>query len=160
PRPGLGKDAGGTPDHETRHPLPRRGHGGVQPDGRAEQRPVSARLRRRHVQLRHRRSRQGARTGYCTLLGRDPFGDLLLDLWKSEGVATDGVGRHDSAPTGIYFVTHTDKGHAFTYYRKGSAASRMTPADLPVSLLQDTAMLHVSGISLAISPEMRETVMT
>jgi 2-dehydro-3-deoxygluconokinase len=105
-------------------------------------------------------SRQGARTGYCTLLGRDPFGDLLLDLWKSEGVATDGVGRHDSAPTGIYFVTHTDKGHAFTYYRKGSAASRMTPADLPVSLLQDTAMLHVSGISLAISPEMRETVMT
>lgn len=105
-------------------------------------------------------ARQGARTGYCTLLGRDPFGDLLLNLWCSEGVATDAVGRHDTAPTAIYFVTHTEKGHAFTYYRQGSAASRMKPSDLPVALLQNTSVLHASGISLAISRDMRETVMS
>lgn len=105
-------------------------------------------------------ARQGARTGYCTLLGRDPFGDLLLSLWRSEGVATDAVGRHDTAPTAIYFVTHTEKGHAFTYYRQGSAASRMKPSDLPVALLQNTSVLHASGISLAISRDMRETVMS
>ena len=104
-------------------------------------------------------ARQGAKVGYCTLLGRDPFGELLLDLWRQEGVATDGVGLHDSAPTAIYFVSHTEKGHAFTYYRHGSAASRITLADLPPGLLENTKTLHASGISLAVSRDMRETVM-
>lgn len=104
--------------------------------------------------------RQGAKAGYCTLVGRDPFGDLLLDLWRREGVNTDAVGVRDDAQTGIYFVTHTEKGHAFTYYRQGSAASRMTPADLQTALLHQTQLLHASGISLAVSASMRETVMS
>lgn len=104
-------------------------------------------------------ARQGARAGYCTLVGRDPFGELLLDLWRQEGVATEGVKLHDSAPTAIYFVSHTEKGHAFTYYRQGSAASRITLADLPDGLLENTQVLHASGISLAVSKDMRETVM-
>lgn len=105
-------------------------------------------------------ARQGAKSGYCTLVGHDPFGDLLLDLWRQEGVNTDAVGRRDTDPTAIYFVTHTEKGHAFTYYRRGSAASRMTPADLPVEQLQTAKLLHASGISLAVSASMRETVMS
>lgn len=104
-------------------------------------------------------ARQGVATGYCTLVGRDPFGELLLDLWQREGVATEGVGHHDSAPTAIYFVSHTEQGHAFTYYRQGSAASRMAPADLPAGFPENTRMLHASGISLAVSADMRATVM-
>lgn len=104
-------------------------------------------------------ARQGAASGYCTLVGRDPFGELLLDLWRREGVSTEGVGLHDSAPTAIYFVTHTEKGHAFTYYRQDSAASRMKPSDLPDTLLDNTRLLQASGISLAVSRDMRETAM-
>ncbi|HEX6959578.1 MAG TPA: sugar kinase [Ferrovibrio sp.] len=104
-------------------------------------------------------ARQGAKAGYCTLLGRDPFGDLLLDLWRSENVDTSAVGRREDSPTAVYFVTHTDKGHAFTYYRQDSAASRMTPADLPLGIVKKTTILHASGISLAVSAGMRETVM-
>ncbi|WP_298726147.1 sugar kinase [uncultured Ferrovibrio sp.] len=105
-------------------------------------------------------ARQGAKAGYCTLVGADPFGDLLLDLWQREGVNIDGVGRRPDDPTAIYFVTHTEKGHAFTYYRRGSAASHMAPADLPMDLLLSAKLLHASGISLAVSPSMRETVMS
>ena len=61
---------------------------------------------------------------------------LLLELWRSEGVDTSGVEQDASAPTGIYFVTHSAEGHHFHYYRAGSAASRMTPQDL---VLRDTA---------------------
>ncbi|MEK9968457.1 MAG: sugar kinase, partial [Ferrovibrio sp.] len=63
------------------------------------------------------------------------------------------------APTAIYFVTHGETGHTFTYYRKDSAASRMTPADLPGAALEDAQLLHVSGITLAVSPSLRETAM-
>jgi len=100
-------------------------------------------------------ARQGVKAGYVTLLGQDPFGDLLLDLWRAEGVDASGVVRHPTAPTGIYFVTHTAAGHAFNYYRKGSAASLMVPADLPRTLIQSAGILHVSAINLAIGPDMR-----
>ncbi|MFC3674441.1 sugar kinase [Ferrovibrio xuzhouensis] len=104
-------------------------------------------------------ARQGARTGYCTLVGSDPFGDLLLDLWRREQVDTAAVGRRADAATAVYFVTHSDAGHTFTYYRRDSAASRITPADLPGDLAARTRFLQASGISLAVSPGMRATVM-
>jgi 2-dehydro-3-deoxygluconokinase len=104
-------------------------------------------------------ARQGAKTAYCTLLGQDPFGELLLDLWRVEGVDTGMIGLRTDAPTAIYFVTHGAQGHTFTYYRKDSAASRMTPADLPGESLEATKLLHVSGITLAVSASMRETAM-
>lgn len=104
-------------------------------------------------------ARQGAAAAYCTLIGADPFGDLLLDLWQREHVDTSTIGRRSDAPTAIYFVTHGETGHTFTYYRKDSAASRMTPADLPGAALEDAQLLHVSGITLAVSPSLRETAM-
>jgi 2-dehydro-3-deoxygluconokinase len=102
-------------------------------------------------------ARQGARVGYLTLVGDDPFGALLLDLWQREGVDTSGVARRADAPTGIYFVTHGKAGHTFSYYRKGSAASRMLPADLPPGRIASAAILHVSGISLGVSADLRAT---
>ena len=55
------------------------------------------------------------------------------------------------AHTGVYFVTHGAHGHEFSYLRAGSAASRMRPSSLPLPLVQGCRLLHVSGISMAIS---------
>jgi 2-dehydro-3-deoxygluconokinase len=96
-------------------------------------------------------ARLGARCAYLTQVGDDSFGEALLALWQREGVATDGVRSVRGAPTGLYFVSHGARGHEFTYRRAGSAASLMTPAQLPRELIAATAQLHVSGISLAIS---------
>ncbi len=95
-------------------------------------------------------SRLGARTAYATRLGRDMFGDALLELWAKEGVDASAVGRDEAAPTGLYFVTHDGGGHQFTYRREGSAASRMTPRDVPERLIAEARYLHVSGIGQAI----------
>jgi 2-dehydro-3-deoxygluconokinase len=103
-------------------------------------------------------ARAGARTTYLTRLGADKFGDELMQLWAREAVDTSGVERDPQAPTGIYFVTHGANGHEFSYLRAGSAASRMTPAWLPRELIRRAKILHVSGISLAISETARETV--
>lgn len=103
-------------------------------------------------------ARQGARCAYVTRLGDDDFGRMCLDLWRTENVSTDGVGIDPAAHTGVYFVRHDDAGHAFSYLRAGSAASRMTPSDLPAALLGDCAWLHVSGISQAISASAAQTV--
>ncbi len=102
--------------------------------------------------------RQGARGAYITRVGDDEFGAMLLELWRREGVDTQAVVVDADAPTGIYFVHHGAQGHRFSYRRTGSAASLMQPAGLPQSLLRDTAFLHVSGISQAISASATATV--
>ena len=96
-------------------------------------------------------ARLGARTTYVTRLGNDAFGRNFLDLWRREGVDATGVGIDADAPTGIYFVAHGPKGHEFSYLRAGSAASRMRPADLPLAVIRAAKVLHLSGISQAIS---------
>jgi hypothetical protein len=75
-------------------------------------------------------ARQGAKVGYLTRVGADTFGDRFLTLWKNEGIDTSLVRQDPEAHTGIYFITHTQEGHQFSYYRKGSAASLLKPEDV------------------------------
>ena len=96
-------------------------------------------------------ARQGARTGYLTAVGEDVYGGMLLDLWRQEGVDASRVRTDASAPTGIYFVTHGSEGHSFTFFRSGSAASRLAPRDIPSDYVASARVIHISGISLAIS---------
>jgi len=96
-------------------------------------------------------ARQGARVGYVTRLGRDTFGERFMALWQREGIDVTSVQHDPAAATGIYFISHDEAGHHFSYYRTGSAASRMRPDDLPQRAIEATRVLHVSGISQAIS---------
>ena len=96
-------------------------------------------------------ARLGARVGYVTRVGNDAFGRLLRDLWDAEGVDAGGVAIDGEAPTGVYFVAHGEHGHEFSYLRSGSAASRMRPEALPLDFIRSARLLHVSGISQAIS---------
>lgn len=103
-------------------------------------------------------ARQGASTAYLTRVGDDEFGSMLFDLWKKEGVATDHIVRDPDAHTAVYFVSHGPAGHRFNYLRAGSAASRMTPENLPLAPIAQARWLHVSGISQAISGNACATV--
>ncbi len=96
-------------------------------------------------------ARQGASVGYLSAIGADPGGDGFMALWAAEGVDTALVCRDADAYTGMYFVTHDERGHHFTNHRKGSAASRIKPADLPLEAIARARVLHLSGITLAIS---------
>ncbi|WP_369201786.1 sugar kinase [Streptomyces sp. PU-14G] len=96
--------------------------------------------------------RSGARAGYLTRIGDDAFGRRLIDLWQAEEIDTTGVTQEVGGRTGIYFVSRHGQGaHAFAYYRDGSPASRLCPSDVPASAVAAADLLHVSGITQAIS---------
>lgn len=96
-------------------------------------------------------ARHGAAVGLLGAVGRDAFGDALLELWQSEGIDASRVIRNERAGTGIYFVDPHHEERHFTYFRKGSAASLVAPADLDSEGIASAAVLHTSAISQAIS---------
>lgn len=102
-------------------------------------------------------ARQGASAGYISALGEDSHGQMLRALWDAEGVDHSHVRADLAAFTAIYFVTHGPTGHQFSFMRAGSAASRMTPAGLPRAAIEAAQVLHLSGISLAISASACDT---
>ena len=102
-------------------------------------------------------ARQGMVAGFVCKIGKDNFGKALIDLWKRENVDYSHVTIHPEAPTGIYFISHDSDGHHFNYYRSNSAASKITPSDLPYKYLAGTKILHLSAITQAISKSSCET---
>ena len=96
-------------------------------------------------------ARQGAAVGYISALGDDPAGRAFRALWTEEGVDHSFVRTDPAAPTGLYLVTHDAAGHRFAFFRTGSAASRMGPEDVPADAIAGAKILHLSGISQAIS---------
>jgi len=96
-------------------------------------------------------SRLGRSGGYICRLGDDDFGKIFLDLWNHEGIDTSHVILDKHAPTGIYFISRRGETHSFTYYRSGSAASRLSADDIPEEYLAQAKVFHTSGISQAIS---------
>ncbi len=103
-------------------------------------------------------ARLGATAACVTRIGGDLFGEAFLDLWRREGVSAEHVAKDQLEPTGVYFITHGPDGHHFTYLRRGSAASRMTPADVPEAAIRKARFVHASGVSLAISESAEATV--
>jgi 2-dehydro-3-deoxygluconokinase len=104
-------------------------------------------------------ARQEARTAYVTRVGDDEFGRMFMALWAAENVDVRGVKVDPHAHTAVYFVTHGERGHVFSYLRAGSAASRVGPADLPLDSVRNARYVHASGISMAISASASDAVL-
>lgn len=97
----------------------------------------------------------GLETMWFSRLGADPLGERVLTAVGSHGVDTSLVITDPSAPTGLYLKDPGLGGTRVHYYRKGSAASRMSPADLGVLPLSAARLVHVSGITPGLSPSCR-----
>jgi 2-dehydro-3-deoxygluconokinase len=95
--------------------------------------------------------RSGASAGYITRVGDDDFGTALVRLWEAEGVDTTHVVREKGGRTGIYFISRDTRQSSFTYYRAESPASRLAPDEVPLRAVGQAKVLHVSGITQAIS---------
>jgi len=93
----------------------------------------------------------GHRSAWVSRLGDDPLGRRVLQSVQRSGVDTSWVVLDPTAPTGVYFKDPGRHGTTVHYYRKGSAASLMSAADLARLPLADVRVIHISGITAALS---------
>jgi 2-dehydro-3-deoxygluconokinase len=95
---------------------------------------------------------------WVSRVGADGFGDHLVAEIGSYGVDTGHVVRDPARPTGVYFRTAGDRAddtHEVAYYRTGSAASAMSPATVDLRAVRAARILHLTGITAALSPDCR-----
>ncbi|MFD3535032.1 sugar kinase, partial [Streptomyces sp. NPDC058661] len=98
----------------------------------------------------------GHRAKWVGRVGRDGFGDHLVETIGAYSVDVSAVGRDPHRPTGVYFRTDADRAtdaHEVAYYRAGSAASAMSPATVPYDSVAGARVLHLSGITAALSAD-------
>ncbi|UVI31904.1 sugar kinase [Paenibacillus spongiae] len=103
-------------------------------------------------------ARLGCSVGWFGALGEDPFGRKILKTIRGEGVDVSRARFRSDSPTGLMFRETVAGKLAVHYYRKHSAASRMTPADLDLDYIRGCKLLHITGITPALSESCRETV--
>ncbi|MET9491331.1 sugar kinase [Nocardia sp. NPDC006630] len=110
----------------------------------------------------------GIQTAWISRVGDDGFGRYLVRHLGARGVDTSAVTVDPARPTGVY-VKERGSGSAqagdldagasrMLYYRNGSAASALSPADLPAAarLLGGADVIHFTGITPALSPAATE----
>ncbi|WP_343245001.1 sugar kinase [Streptomyces sp. SID14478] len=93
----------------------------------------------------------GHGAAWVSRVGDDPFGRRIVAAVASRGVDVSGVRTDAQAPTGVYFKDPGPDGTRVHYYRSGSAASRMSAADADLVDLTGARLLHLTGITPALS---------
>jgi len=90
--------------------------------------------------------------GWFGRVGDDPLGLGILDTLRGEGVDVSRAIVDDAAPTGVLVRdTHAERRIDVVYSRLGSAGSRICRSDLDEAYLRSARVLHVTGITPALS---------
>jgi 2-dehydro-3-deoxygluconokinase len=97
-------------------------------------------------------ARLGHSARFISRVGDDPFGRRVRAVLDAEGVDTSALQVDSGAPTGVFFREWLPDGaRRVFYYRAGSAASRLAPADLTPELFAGAKIVHLTGITPALS---------
>jgi len=96
-------------------------------------------------------SRLGVAVTWAGRVGGDSLGELVLRELRAEGIDVRGI-VDPQAPTGLMIKERrTPEQLKVWYYRSGSAGSRLQPHDVPEEQIRDARLLHLTGITPALS---------
>jgi sugar/nucleoside kinase (ribokinase family) len=104
-------------------------------------------------------SRLGFKAGFITRVRDDEFGKYVVSLLRSEGIEVSRVKTDSKAPNGVYFIQRNypiPGKSSVIYYRKDSAASEMSPEDVDPEYIKNAKLLHITGITPALSESCKE----
>lgn len=104
-------------------------------------------------------SRLGADATWIGRVGSDPLGDLIVREITAEGVTVAAI-RDPEAPTALMLKERRTSADTRVWYcRRGNAGSRLGLRDIDPAVIRGAALIHVTGISLALSEGMSEAIL-
>jgi 2-dehydro-3-deoxygluconokinase len=106
-------------------------------------------------------ARLGWRVGWVSRMPDHALSNAILRALRSDGVDISVVKRVPDERLGTYFIEYATppRSTQVIYDRADSAASHMTIADVDWNYLLDTRVLHLTGITAALSESCYELLM-
>lgn len=102
-------------------------------------------------------SRLNHPTGYVTKLGEDNFGHFIAQAMKKENIDTTNITFTKENSTGMLIKSKVVTGDPkVEYFRKNSAASKLSLVDFDEAYFNAAGHLHVTSISAALSKNCHE----
>lgn len=98
-------------------------------------------------------ARLGLKVGWVSRVGQDSFGRFVLRSLAKEGIDARGVREDSRYATGFQMKSKVENGTdpIVEYFRKGSAASHLSPEDFRADYFASARHLHLSGVAAALS---------
>jgi len=98
-------------------------------------------------------ARLGLSVGWVSRVGEDSFGRFVLNALAKEGIDARGVSKDGRYATGFQLKSKVENGTdpIVEYFRKGSAASHLSPDDFNEAYFASARHLHLSGVAAALS---------
>lgn len=103
-------------------------------------------------------ARLGHEVGWFGRLGQDPLGRSIVKQIRGEGVDVSKAVLSDDGPTGLMMRDKVRGQVSVYYYRSYSAMSKMGPTDLDEAYIAGARILHITGITPALSSSCHRTV--
>lgn len=98
-------------------------------------------------------ARLGLKVGWVSRVGKDSFGRFVLHSLAKERIDARGVSEDSRYATGFQMKSKVENGTdpIVEYFRKGSAASHLSPEDFRAEYFTSARHLHLSGVAAALS---------
>ena len=102
-------------------------------------------------------ARLGGKTAYITKVGNDGFSEFILSSLQKENIDTSLIKTNDEQ-NGMYIISNTQTKKELLYYKRKTAATKLTIDDLPEDYIKNLKLVYSTGIVQSLSAGARELV--
>ncbi len=102
-------------------------------------------------------ARLGGNVTYLTKVGNDGFSDFILSTLKKENIDTSLI-KNNEEQNGMYIVSHTLENKEVLYYKRKTAATKLSIEDLSEDCIKKLKLIYSTGVVQSLSASSRELI--
>lgn len=102
-------------------------------------------------------ARLGGNVTYVTKVGNDGFSEFIISALQKENIDTSLIKTNDEQ-NGMYIVSHTLENKEVLYYKRKTAATKLSIEDLTEENIKKLKMVYSTGVVQSLSASSRELV--
>ena len=102
-------------------------------------------------------ARLGGNVTYLTKVGNDGFSEFIISSLQKENIDTSLIKTNDEQ-NGMYIVSHTLENKEVLYYKRKTAATKLSIEDFTEENIKKLKMVYSTGVVQSLSASSRELV--
>ena len=102
-------------------------------------------------------ARLGGNATYLTKVGNDGFSEFILSSLQKENIDTSLIKTNDEQ-NGMYIVSHTLENKEVLYYKRKTAATKLSIEDIDEDTIKKLKLVYSTGVVQSLSASSRELI--